>query len=123
MDAAHHDDFPAEPSGLRPYLLTNGRAQPAVPALELEAQVGTTEAGHAAVDQLTYEHRDIVVLCRRPIALAELAARLGLHIGVVRVLAGDLIQSGYLSARRPRAGLQGDILVMERVLRGLESIR
>jgi hypothetical protein len=124
----HHDgaDRPAagtpETSGVRPYLVTGGRVRPLDATLEIEAQVLTTAAGRTA-GRLTVEHRDILDLAVRPISIAEIAARLGMHLGVARVLAGDLIGLGYLSVRRPDAGLHQDAKIIERVIRGLQAIR
>jgi hypothetical protein len=70
-----------------------------------------------------FEHRDIVALCERPLAIAEIAARLGLHLSVARVLASDLITAGYLAVRRPDVGLHQDAQIIERVIRGLQAIR
>jgi Protein of unknown function (DUF742) len=112
-----------EASGLRPYLMTGGRARPVDADLEIEAQVVTTHAGRADADQLVFERRDIIMLCEQPIAIAEIAARLGLHLGVARVLAGDLIALGYLAVRRPDTGLDHDPEIIERVIRGLQTIR
>jgi hypothetical protein len=114
---------PPEASGVRPYLLTGGRVRPADASLEIEAQVKTTPAGRADAGRLTFEHRDIVVLCAQPIAIAEVAARLELHLSVARVLASDLIQAGYLAVRRPDAGIQQNKKIIERVIRGLQAIR
>ncbi|MGH3238971.1 MAG: DUF742 domain-containing protein, partial [Spirillospora sp.] len=41
-----------------------------------------------------------LALCRRPYALADLASDLDLPFGVVRVLAGDLLDSGLLDVQR-----------------------
>ncbi len=126
MEDAGADDAPGskqQTSGLRPYLLTGGRARPVDSDLEIEAQVLTTPAGHADADRLTFELRDIVLLCQQPIAIAEIAARLHLHLGVARVLAGDLIALGYLAVRRPESGLHHDAQIIERVIRGLQTIR
>jgi hypothetical protein len=114
---------PPEASGVRPYLLTGGRVRPADASLEIEAQVKTTPAGRADAGRLTFEHRDIVVLCVQPIAIAEVAARLGLHLSVARVLTSDLIEAGYLAVRRPDAGLHQNKKIIERVIRGLQAIR
>lgn len=108
---------------LRPYLLTSGRVRPIDESLEIEAQVVATPLGVAGLDRLAFEHRDIVRLCADPVSVAEVAARLGLHIGVARVLVGDLAALGYLGVLRPRAGLHRDVNTIERVIRGLESIR
>jgi hypothetical protein len=108
---------------LRPYLLTAGRAQPIDQSLEIEAQVVTTERGATAAVGLTFERRDIVTLCLEARSVAEIASILGLHIGVTRVLVADLAQFGYVVVQRPRAELFQDVDVIERVIRGLESIR
>jgi Protein of unknown function (DUF742) len=120
------EDGPAgnrEATGLRPYLLTGGRARPLDSDLELEAQVVITPAGYADVHRLAFELRDIVRICEQPIAIAEVAARLGLHLGVARVLAGDLIALGYLAVRRPDTGVDHDVQIIGRVIRGLHTIR
>jgi Protein of unknown function (DUF742) len=114
---------PEEPPGVRPYLLTGGRVRPVDATLEIEAQVLATQAGLADIARLSFEHRDIMALCDRPIAIAEIAARLGLHLGVARVLTSDLIALGYLAVRRPEHGLHHDAKIIERVIRGLQAIR
>jgi hypothetical protein len=110
-------------SGLRPYLLTSGRAEPLDHTLEIEAQVLTTELGVTAYGRLSFEYREIVVLCRATMSVAEVAARLGLHIGVARVLVADLAALGYLIVQRPSFAPSQDPNLIERVIRGLEAIR
>ncbi len=111
----------ADISLVRPYLLTSGRAHPVDQSLEIEAQVVTNYPAAAAA-QLTFERRDIVALCREPKSVAEIASILGLHIGVARVLVADLAQQGYLAVTRPAAEQSHDVDLIERVIRGLESI-
>ncbi len=125
-------DLPDDESGvdispLRPYLLTDGRTEPADRTLEIEAQVLTAEPGTRALDAggsgLAFEQRDIVRLCATPMSVAEVAARLKLHIGVARVLVADLAELGYVRVKRPSLPLAHDPDLIERVIRGLESIR
>lgn len=110
-------------SQLRPYLLTSGRAEPVDRTLEIEAQVMTTEAGTLAAQRLPFEHRDIVRLCMVSMSVAEVAARLRLHIGVARVLVADLADLGYLYVERPSLPNSHNPNLIERVIRGLEAIR
>jgi hypothetical protein len=110
-------------SWLRPYLLTSGRAQPIDQSLEIEAQVATSTHVVVSHQNLTFEHRDIVELCRTTMSVAEIAAMLNLHIGVTRVLVADLAALGYVVVRRPDAAPEQDLSILERVIRGLESIR
>ena len=117
-----------EPAGeavsrLRPYLLTSGRAEPVDETLEIEAQVMTTNAGTRAALRLPFEHRDIVQLCMVSMSIAEVAARLRLHIGVARVLVADLADLGYLYVERPSLPNSQNPNLIERVIRGLEAIR
>jgi hypothetical protein len=111
----------ADISLVRPYLLTSGRAHPVDQSLEIEAQVVTNHPAASAA-QLTFERRDIVALCIEPKSVAEVASLLGLHIGVARVLVADLAQQGYLVVTRPGAQQSHDVDLIERVIRGLESI-
>jgi hypothetical protein len=107
---------------VRPYLLTSGRAQPIDESLEIESQVVATPHGAVTTDELAFERRDIVTLCREPKSVAEVASILGLHIGVARILVADLAQLGYVDVTRPVAQPSSDVGLIERVIRGLESI-
>jgi hypothetical protein len=91
--------------------------------LEIEAQVLATELGVAERASVWFEHRDIVELCTRTMSVAEVAARLRLHIGVARVLVADLAVLGYLDVQRPNGQPSEDRNLIERVIRGLEAIR
>jgi hypothetical protein len=110
------------PQSIRPYLITRGRAGPTAVTVEIEAQIVTTPDGEAALSRYRLEERDIIVLCRQPMAVAEVAARLGIHLGVARVLVGDLIAAGHLAARRPYEGLHRNVAIIERVIHGLQAI-
>ncbi|MGH3763290.1 MAG: DUF742 domain-containing protein [Actinophytocola sp.] len=92
-------------------------------SLEIEAQVATSTHGARSPQGLTFEHRDIVELCRTTMSVAEIAALLRLHIGVARVLVADLAALGYVVVRRPAAAIDQDLSMIERVIRGLEAIR
>lgn len=108
------------PGGLRPFLLTEGRVASSIP---IEAQVVATEPGRAAARGLRAEHRDIIELCFDPLAVAEIAAHLTMHVGVVRVLVEDLSRSGYLRAYLPDAATATDEQVLRRLIDGLRAIR
>ncbi|GAA1421727.1 DUF742 domain-containing protein [Catellatospora coxensis] len=108
-------------SGVRPYLITQGRARPNDTSLRLEAQVSTTDDGARSLSRLAYERHDIVVLCHDPQSIAELAARLHLHLGVARVLVGDLVEAGLLAVRHPEDA-RHRVQIIERVIRGLQAI-
>ncbi|MEE1755728.1 DUF742 domain-containing protein [Streptomyces sp. SP18CS02] len=48
------------------------------------------------------EHVAILRMCRRPTAVVEVAAELGLPVSIVRILLSDLLGTGRISARHPR---------------------
>jgi hypothetical protein len=83
----------------------------------------TTMQGRTAIGRLVYEHRDVVALCLRPLAVAEVAARLGLHLGVARVIVGDLLAMGYLTVSDPIPPQQDQVRLIERVIDGLSAKR
>jgi trans-aconitate methyltransferase len=115
------DGAPVGASGLRPFLLTSGRTTADV-SIAIETQVISTDDGRDKVDTLTFERRDIVALCEEPLALAEIAAMLELHLGVVRVLVGDLSTEGLLAVYLPDADVAQDVDTLLRVIRGLRAI-
>jgi hypothetical protein len=111
-------------SAIRPFLLTAGRVSGggAAPPIPIETQVVSTSAGLAVLRSLTFEHHDIVAACRQPQSVAELAARLRLHLNVVRVLAEDLCTVGYLAVYLPTASTAQDVSVLRRVIDGLRAV-
>lgn len=126
-DVEPHDHAVDEPhaggvSRLRPYVVTSGRVTPLDDDVEIEAQVYTTEFGNDSQARVAFERRDILQLCRTTMSVAEVAAKLGLHIGVTRVLVSELAANGYLTIRRPSPDLVNDIGLIERVIRGLQEI-
>lgn len=111
-------------SAVRPFLLTSGRiaGTSTGPPIPIETQVVATPGGLASLDSFAAEHREIVAACRRPQSLAELAARLRLHLNVVRVLADDLRAEGRLAVYVPRADAAQDASVLRRVIDGLRTV-
>jgi hypothetical protein len=105
------------PDGVaRPFLITSGRTA-ADSNIPMEAQVLVTPDGLGAHPWLTFEYRDIVGLCHEPLAVAEIAARLSMHLGVARVLVGDLQEHGIVTTYRPEA--DDDVETILRVIHGL----
>ncbi|MBY8857715.1 MULTISPECIES: DUF742 domain-containing protein [Nocardia] len=124
MDIDNQRVGSAEPSLVRPYSLTAGRTRPTV-ELALEALVAAQAVAFERQFELTNIETSIVELCRESPSVAELAARLGIPIGVARVLVADLIEAGHV---RVSATLKDDSSdderreLIERVLSGLRRI-
>jgi hypothetical protein len=74
---------------VRPFIMTAGRTRTERRDLRMETML------HSLVEQLPRdlesEQADVLAVCREPQSIAEVAAKLGLVVGVVQVIAGDLI--------------------------------
>jgi hypothetical protein len=124
-----HGERPAAPPAaagtpfgpLRPFVVTAGRTASAE-ALPVETQVIATSRGETAAETLSFEYRDIVTLCIEPIAVAEIAARLSLHLGVTRVLVGDLQDQGMVTTHAPDSDAADDVETIMRVIHGLRQL-
>jgi hypothetical protein len=84
-----------EASLVRPYTLTAGRTNTRM-SLPLEAPIRTLETGPAPRWPGNDVRAKILGLGVDSPSVAEIAARLSLPLGVVRVLIGDLVAQGYL---------------------------
>jgi hypothetical protein len=82
---------------VRPYTVTGGRARSPVDQLDLLAHVEARYAPDADLVAFQPEHRELLRITRTALSVAELAARLDLPLGVVRVLIGDLLHAGLVS--------------------------
>lgn len=92
-DEAPDEDF------LRPFVVTRGRSQPSVVGLRVETQLWTRPE---ALDRpLRFEAQRIVEACRTPRSIAEVAVRLGMPLGVVRILVADLVADQLLACEEP----------------------
>ena len=109
---------------VRPFLVTAGRVADSGSGrtVPVETQVVATAEGLAVLDRLAFEQHDIVAACRIPQSIAEIAARLRLHLNVVRVLAEDLRAAGQLTVHVPDSGVVHDASVLRRVIDGLRAI-
>jgi hypothetical protein len=88
----------ADDTLVRPFLVTGGRTEPLHDGLRLESLVHSSPAARSA--PLRFELRQIVDLCRSPTTVADVAARLGVPLGVARVLIADLVSGGYATVSR-----------------------
>ena len=107
---------------LRPFVLTAGHVIGAEKSLAPETQIISTDYGYAKRGILHFERRDIVSLCVIPQSVAEICAKLSLHLGVVRILVGNLAGDGYLSIHVPNEDSTHSIDTSMRVLNGLRAI-
>ncbi len=104
---------------LRPFVITSGRTDAADPNIGMETQVTVNPA--AAPVRLSPEMRAIVGLCSEPVSVAEISAKLRLHLGVTRILVGDLRAAGQLDVHVLDNDTPDPETIM-RVIRGLRAI-
>ena len=104
---------------LRPFVLTAGRVDGADPTIGMETQV-TVHPG-AAPARLPPEQRAIVAICVEPLSVAEISARLRMHLGVTRILVGDLRAAGQLDVHVLKNDFPDPDTIL-RVIRGLRAI-
>ncbi|MFE2288181.1 DUF742 domain-containing protein [Streptomyces sp. NPDC059443] len=110
----------------RLYTLTGGRSRSGSDVFDL---VTLIVAECDPVPGMQSEHAAILRMCRFPTAVVEIAAELGLPVSIVRILLGDLLGTGRISARHPRSGYSAhaayslpDPDILEQVLVGLRNL-
>ncbi|SEG77764.1 Protein of unknown function [Nonomuraea solani] len=122
------DDDDADESLVRPYTITGGRTTSERDDLTLITLVTALSdvSPESARRKLQPEHRSILALCKRPLAVAEVASGLKLPVSVTKILIGDLIDAGQVRARPPLAFAQAggfpDMTILEAVRDGLRKL-
>ncbi|MFB7613350.1 MULTISPECIES: DUF742 domain-containing protein [unclassified Kitasatospora] len=129
------DEEDGSDSMVRPYTITRGRTAPerddltlitVLTTVEDEARTALARGSRAGSRGLQPEHRTILDRCRRPAAVAEVAAALDLPVSVTKILLGDLVSQGLLLARAPlsvaRAGGGADLGLLTAVREGLRRL-
>ena len=102
-----------------PYIVTGGRTRSSADDLALETLVTTTSEGAARAAHHVFEQRRILLACRDPMSIAEVAAELEVPAGVARVLIGDLVSDGLLRITRPT---ETNEQLIRRLIDGVRSL-
>ncbi|MFB7910291.1 DUF742 domain-containing protein [Kitasatospora sp. NPDC056076] len=111
---------------VRPYVITGGRSRPTRADLAIESLVSALSDPPALPEHvlLNREHRRILGLCHSLLSVAEVAAHLGLPLGVVKVLVGDLWDLGAVQVLPPVPQAERlPTTLLEEVLVGLRQLR
>jgi predicted transcriptional regulator len=117
------DDSERPRSVVRPYVLTRGRTLSSLGSLELHTPVLALTAPEQLATVATPEERHILELTQTPMSIAEVAARVGAPVGVVRVLVGDLAEAGHVQVRASTGdGEHRDVGLLERLLEGIRAL-
>lgn len=107
---------------VRPYAMTRGRTRPANRDLNM---ITLVVAAKDDIDTVTLDadYVAILELCRQPLSIAELAARLDVPIVVVKVLVSDLIEQREVIARNPTRDVRvPDMKLLQAVLDGVRRL-
>lgn len=118
------DELSGSAAIVRPYAWTRGRTK-ASQHLELETLVSTSDTGWNVRAIGHMEHRTVAELCRHPHAVAEVAAKLSVPLGVARVLLSDMAEQGLITVHQTVAeddDTAAQLMLMERVLSGLRRL-
>lgn len=108
---------------VRPYAVTQGRVAPTGGEFDLLAFVVATMPSLPPAPHLQPEHHAIIAACWEPVSVVEIASKLDLSVGVVRVLLGDLRSVGLVSLYEPPAASQPqDLDVLKAVVNGLRAL-
>jgi hypothetical protein len=108
---------------VRPYALTKGRTRPQGETFDLIDVVAATGTATTEKPWLGPEHQRILLACRRPVVVADVASDIDLPLAVVRVLLSDLNQEGLITVLRPATESPiNDLTVMRNVLDGLKAL-
>lgn len=108
---------------VRPYVLTRGRTH-SVYELRLETMVSLRADARWEGAALGAEYQPVRALCRTPLSVAEVAARLAIPIGVARVLLSDMAELGLMHIHGTERTAEGrpPMGLMRRVLDGLYKL-
>ena len=79
---------------VRPFIMTGGRTRAERRDVRVETMLQASVADIPS--GLPSEQEELLRICREPQSVAEVAAKLHLVLGVVAVIAGDLIATGLL---------------------------
>jgi hypothetical protein len=103
-------------------LLTGGRTGGGAAGVGIETVLVRDTSMVGRQGGLSGELALILAACASPVAVAEVAARVGLPLGVVQVLAGDLVSSGVLLRSSSTTSLADDVFFIERLIHGVAAL-
>ena len=108
---------------VRPYVLTRGRTNSSLGVFALHAPILALVTTEQLGRQATPEDRQIIELCQTPTSVAEVSARLGTPVGVLRVLVGDLVEARMVTVREvENRADHRDVRLLERLLEGIRAL-
>jgi Protein of unknown function (DUF742) len=108
---------------VRAFMITGGRAIAGNGWLNFETMLEACDVLELHRHDLRFEPAKIADLCMaETLSVAEVAARLSLPIGVIQVLARDLVDEGLLYAHEPDADLATNVVLLRRLIHGIRTL-
>jgi Protein of unknown function (DUF742) len=112
----------AAPRFVRQFALTQGRARSHGEDLALDTLVKITPAGERALPHEMAERAAILRHVSSPMSIAEISARVGVHLGIARVIVSDLAAAGLVAVSETVIGeTRPDLPTLERLLNDLQA--
>lgn len=107
---------------VRLYAITGGRTETSPGDFTVGAIVQRVPRATPS-GELSHEQTTIVRLAEKPVSVSEIAARLGLPLGTVRVLLSDLRDAGLVAVPRSRDAAEAPTMQqLQRLLSGLNAL-
>jgi|SRR6185437_8357186 hypothetical protein len=107
---------------VRPYAVTRGRTRARTGQFDLISVVVATGVQPPDTVWLGPEQQHMLRLCRRPVAIADIASDIDLPLGVVRVLLCDLNDQGLVRVMSAPQYRKVPEHLLRRVLNGLKAL-
>jgi hypothetical protein len=104
---------------VRPYTVTRGRTRSGRD-LNLITLVVTSAYEDVTMEP---EYAEILRICQYPQSIAEISAKLGLPLSVIKILVADLIEQRYLSFSSPPSPMNTETPDMNTLQAVLDGIR
>jgi len=120
---AYVEDTPSEPGSrlVRSYTLTGGRTRSSGVDLAIETLVATTARARREPHLVQFERGHIAQLADTPLSVAEVAAHVGIPLGVARVLVSDMTSEGLLEIYKAPE-LVTEVSIIERLIAGVKAL-
>ena len=106
---------------VRQFAMVKGRAHAQGGNLPLDSLI--TAVPDVVIDvDMPPEQVDLLERCASPLSIAEISAGLGVHLGIARVLVGDLVEAGLVTIREGFVDAAGpDLLMLKKVYDDLRN--
>jgi hypothetical protein len=112
------EDPSAETVGVRAYLMTGGRSSG-----KLAYETMLSPVVEEIPEDVQYERAAILEACKeKPLSVAEISALIPLPIGVVRVLASDLVAENLLVAYKSPENQSTDVTLLTNLIEGVRAL-